>query len=708
MHAVRHGRERARRAPGLLAAIALALAPTPPAGAAYQHPGLTELISIGVDGQPVDTSITPAQASVSADGRYVAFRHAWWILLRDRALSRTETATVPYAGGAPDGASSFPRITPDGRNVAFTSEASNLAPGDTNDLPDAFIRDRLLGVTERISVGPGGEQANGGSAADGISVDGRYVAFSSVATNLVPGGTNGEAQVYVRDRLTGTNELVSVGPGGVQADRDAAASAISPDGRYVAFYSTATNLVPGGVDGMPYVYLHDRQTRVTERVSVGPDGRAFDCQTVRTPVVGVGPYPLISSQISVSEGGRYVAFQFCGGHQVSGEAPGLLSGTQVYVRDRLAGATELAGLSSDGTQATYCNTPTISADGRYVSLYCDGLPNPPPYDRPGGWSYVRDRLLGTTELASVPAEPIEGLPSGLSAIYPAMSPTGRYVAFKSGDGFTAQETGLGNIYLRDRGPSLGVLPGLSALVSSSGVEVRGRAAFSGEVITAASHTALPGLGEIGAGITLAQVMVRPEQEDLAVRIRTTKLPPHSGGTPGLVYGLSFTSGGIRYEVRGSRRSVADAASGSPTFALSPGSFALFRCDPVCLQQATLRGSFAFTGPEALVAVPSSLLPGVAQMSGVRAWIAPGELAASSLVPVDEVALPDAAVPSPRVEVGIAPAGAREDQVSEWQAVLPVQGGFEAALPLPPSGGWRVWARACLGSCAEASSVDVHV
>ena len=128
-----------------------------------------------------------------------------------------------------------PAISADGRFVAFSSDATNLVPGDTNGTADVFVRDRQTGTTRRVSVGSGGAQGNGLSVDPAISADGRFVAFASDATNLVPGDTNGADDVFVRDRQTGTTRRVSVGSGGAQGDRVSFDPAISADGRFVAF-----------------------------------------------------------------------------------------------------------------------------------------------------------------------------------------------------------------------------------------------------------------------------------------------------------------------------------------------------------------------------------------------------------------------------------------------------------------------------------------
>ena len=136
-------------------------------------------------------------------------------------------------------------ITPDGRFVAFQSDATNLVPGDTNGFVDLFVRDRATGTTDRINVGSSGIQANAKSYLDSITPDGRYVTFSSAATNLVPGDTNARPDIFVRDRVSRTTERVSLSSGGAQADAESGNSRCSADGRFIAFgrFWLSSNLI---------------------------------------------------------------------------------------------------------------------------------------------------------------------------------------------------------------------------------------------------------------------------------------------------------------------------------------------------------------------------------------------------------------------------------------------------------------------------------
>ena len=164
---------------------------------------------------------------------------------RRRRRGSASGPAVPKANGT----SSCPAISGDGRWVAFESSASNLVAGDTNGQQDVFVHDRQTGTTTRVSVGPRAPRPTMTAAAPSISADGRWVAFDSCASNLVAGDTNGVNDVFVHDRQTGTTTRVSVGPGGAQANAGSGAPAISADGRWVAFASWASNLVAGDTNG---------------------------------------------------------------------------------------------------------------------------------------------------------------------------------------------------------------------------------------------------------------------------------------------------------------------------------------------------------------------------------------------------------------------------------------------------------------------------
>ncbi len=180
------------------------------------------------------------------------------VFVRDRKLGTTRRVSVSSTGAQGNSGSFGPAISSAGRYVSFSSDASNLVPGDTNAAQDVFVRDRKLGTTRRVSVSSTGAQGNSVSFDPAISSAGRYVSFSSFASNLVPGDTNGTVDVFVRDRELGTTRRVSVSSTGAQGNRLSFDPAISSAGRYVAFSSAASNLVPGDTNGSFDVFVRIR------------------------------------------------------------------------------------------------------------------------------------------------------------------------------------------------------------------------------------------------------------------------------------------------------------------------------------------------------------------------------------------------------------------------------------------------------------------
>jgi len=281
----------------------------------------TRLVSPTIDGEPIE--IYTGGVGLSGDGRLVLFtsgarnlidgdtNFAWDVFVRDVARGTTERANVGSDGVQANGQSGYGALSGDGRYVAFSSEASNLVPGDTNGGWDVFVRDRRMGTTLRVSrdgddvrqsslvdvssdgrhVAFNGQSSvlvsdrNGGatelvsvsstekpgtqySEGASISDDGRYVVFVSSSTNLAPRDTNDANDVFVRDRVAGTTERVSVGTAATQANGASSAAAISGDGRFVVFLSSASNLVRGDTNRSDDVFVRDLRLRTTELVTV--------------------------------------------------------------------------------------------------------------------------------------------------------------------------------------------------------------------------------------------------------------------------------------------------------------------------------------------------------------------------------------------------------------------------------------------------------
>jgi Tol biopolymer transport system component len=254
--------------------------------------GTTTRVSVTVTNTQ-STGGASLDPSISADGRYVAFRSNAINLLgggvdtndqpdifvRDTVANTTVRASVADdESQATGGGSLLPSLSADGRYVAFSSAATNLVPGDTNGVPDIFVRDLVAGTTTRVSVATGGGQANGGSFVPGISGNGRFVAFDSPSTNLVAGDTNGVSDIFVHDRETGTTTRVSVSRFLTQADKGSFFPALNFDGRFATFGSDATNLVPGDTNEGPDAFVHDR-TQLTPSSTgyrlVASDGGIF-------------------------------------------------------------------------------------------------------------------------------------------------------------------------------------------------------------------------------------------------------------------------------------------------------------------------------------------------------------------------------------------------------------------------------------------------
>ena len=304
-------------------------------------------------------------SSISADGRYVAFESssdnlvaddtngAKDIFLHDTQTGTTTRVSVDSVDAEGNGTSNWPSISADGRYVAFESFADNLVADDDNGAWDIFVHDTQTGTTTRVSVDSGGAEGNGHSNSPSISADDRYVAFYSIADNLVADDTNGRRDIFLHDTQTGTTTRVSVDSGGAEGNDQSFYPSISGDGRYVAFVSSATTLVAGDTNGKNDVFIHDTQTGTTARVSVDSNGIQGDGDS--------GDY-----NPSISGDGRYVAFESAATNLVPGDTNGA---DDVFVHDTQTGTTTRVSVDSEGAEGDgdSCEL-SISADGRYVAF----------------------------------------------------------------------------------------------------------------------------------------------------------------------------------------------------------------------------------------------------------------------------------------------------------------------------------------------------
>ena len=454
---------------------------------------------VGGDGNSVAPTLSP-------DGRFVVFTSAandlvpggnsfysLNVFLRDRTGNTTVLVSGNLSGtGGGNGSSMLGQVSTNGQFVVFQSDASNLVPNDTNGVTDIFVRDLVAGTTTLVSASTNGGPANGASTDPVMTPDGRYVAFISRASNLVSGDTNGIPDIFIRDLVAGTNDLVSVGalcsalvsPGTIMAT-----PVITPDGRYVAFFSRATNLVsavPGTTTGE--VYVRDRLTGTTTWAStnaaaivsamiqqtnapsyhpqLSDDGRYVAFKTGATASTGVavilqydsttGATTVVNTNgiggsVDVDEtygpemtpDGRFIAFARQEGSTNSGYA-------SVHVWDAQLASDTLASDNGSGVPTnTTSHTPNISPDGRFVAFLSNATNLVGNAVANGFHVYLRDRQSNTTQLVDVDTNGIGSTDDTLTTL--SLSADGRYVAFSSPDGslVSLDKNRADDVFVRD-------------------------------------------------------------------------------------------------------------------------------------------------------------------------------------------------------------------------------------------------------------------
>jgi Tol biopolymer transport system component len=387
---------------------------------------------VNVSSEGIEARGVSSSAVLSASGRYVAFlsgapnlvagdrNGARDVFVRDLRTHETSRTSVSSGGVAGNGPSEKPSISADGRIVAFPSSASNLVPDDENGVQDVFVRDRGSGTTRRVSAGPGGE-ANGRSLASLVNADGRVVAYSSDASNLVPDDENGALDVFLADLRSASTTLASAGLVGESADRSEASS-IAADGRIVAFRSYAPNLVADDWNGLPDVFVRDVRAQATTRVNVSTAGAESDAVTFRG---------------MLSADGRFVGFRSRAEDLVDGDTNAALD---VFVHDLESGVTSRVSVATDGRQAdstgfdrparasSFMSRPFLSANGRYAA-FTSRAPNLVERDRNGKADvFVHDLWTGRTVRVSLTST--GGEANGDSCVA-GISANGRVVAFTS-------------------------------------------------------------------------------------------------------------------------------------------------------------------------------------------------------------------------------------------------------------------------------------
>jgi Tol biopolymer transport system component len=441
---------------------------------------------------PVGAGGNSGMPIISADGRYVVFAStannltlgsgntpilsrvlgSMNVFVRDRTNQTTTLVSVNAAGTGGGNGDSLPRgISTNGQYVLFESTASNLVANDINTANDVFVRDLVHGTTTLVSVNTNGFSGNLPSSSSVMTPDGRYVAFSSLATNLVPGDTNRITDIFVRDLVAGTTTLVSVGAvsgAAIFAPPSISDSpAISPDGRYVVYFSTASNLV-SGVGGTGEVYVRDLVGGSNIWASTGARGPWFassnfpnvvSCnyeisdndsyvayeatlssgailryglQTGLTDLIATNanvPFGAVNNSqnlhtLDMTPDGRFIAF-------VSNTGPALVTNTAVYLWDAQTGSNTLVSINTNGvpSPALIFDTPAVSSNGQFVAFLSsasDLTTNPVSSDY---HLFIRDMINSNTTLLDADSK---GYGFGVnSSAIPVMSADGSVMVFES-------------------------------------------------------------------------------------------------------------------------------------------------------------------------------------------------------------------------------------------------------------------------------------
>lgn len=433
--------------------------------------------------------------------------------------SNPQRISVAADGTQGNGDSRTSAISADGRHVAFSSASTNLVAGDTNGALDVFVRDVDAHATVRVSVKSDGSQATGGTAFSeyyvAVSGDGRFVAFESSQTDLVPSDTNGYSDIFVRDRDLDADGVfdesgagnsstvrVSVDSAGAQGNGASYFPTVSSDGRYVAFKSSSTNLVAGDLNNDADIFVRNRDT---DQDGIFDEAGATSTSRVSVNTANGDPNGA-STGPSVSSSGLYIAFESDATNLVSGDN----NGTQdVFRRDGDAGSTVMVSKTASGQQGSLASSgAAVSANGRVVAFESSSTNFATPEgtgtdifawesgaletvtvaaggggqnNASGGASvsstgrfiafrsfasnlvagdtngqidaFVRDRSAGTTARISVSSTGAQG-DSGSSS--PHISSSGRYIAFLSGatNLVTGDTNGKIDVFLYDRGTSI--------------------------------------------------------------------------------------------------------------------------------------------------------------------------------------------------------------------------------------------------------------
>jgi hypothetical protein len=339
------------------------------------------------------------------------------------------SSTIQGLGG--NHHSDQPALSADGRWVAFASRSDNLVPGDSNFSKDIFVKDLWSGYVIRVSVGTGGLQANGDSSSPSISADGRYITFETAASNLIPNDFNNYGDVFVYDRYTQTTTRVSVDSNGQEGNHASMQPRISGDGRHIVFYSQASNLVSGDSNGQGDVFVRRRDTNETIRASIAWNS-------------GQGTYH--SGGGDISDDGRYVVFISFSPNLVPGDTN---NAQDVFLRDTLNDTTTLVsvrfGTNTPGNDHSYW--PRIDGNGDNIVFHSSAT-DLLPIDTNGVVDvFVRRRTTGKTLCASMTENFVQSWGHSMAG---SISADGRYVTFHStASNLTSKSSFAQDIFVKD-------------------------------------------------------------------------------------------------------------------------------------------------------------------------------------------------------------------------------------------------------------------
>ena len=278
------------------------------------------------------------------------------ISVYNRITAQTTRINTATDGSRANGRSFNPSISGDGNYITYTSAASNLILNDTNSADDIFVYDRNIGQTTRVSIANDGTQANASSSLASISADGRYIVFQSNADNLVSNDTNAKTDIFLYDRTTLNITRISVASDGTEANGNNFGASISADGRYIAYSSAANNLVANDNNNTSDIFVYDRDTKQTTRISIASNGTEGNAS---------------SFSPSISSDGRYITYISAASNLVANDTN---FENDTFVYDRNTQQTTRVSIAGNGTQAnSSSSSPSISADGRYIAF--DSLAN---------------------------------------------------------------------------------------------------------------------------------------------------------------------------------------------------------------------------------------------------------------------------------------------------------------------------------------------